>query len=140
MIGLVRVFCLLTVASLTACVDPLREYDGPYPTQSDIVDEVAVVRDTTVGPDNGILAVVADRVRFTTSGDPHNVDRIVELNARDVNAAAMALRLAPGDTIRFSSRYQYTYLNGFVVPIPDWPGPRGVPYPVAYHLLTAISR
>jgi len=136
--GLAAVVLTVSVIPLAGCGKLLGVYDGPYPATNDITSDVAVVRDISPGP--GVAIYVADRVRFLAS-NPHDVNRLVELNDREVPAQAAELHLSVGDTIRFSSRYEYTHMQGFAVTIPDWPGPGNPSYfPVARHVLTAISR
>jgi hypothetical protein len=117
-----------------------EKYRGPQPSQEDITNEVAIVRDVDV-TESGHTALLIDRVRYVQAGDPHNVNRAVSVRSgaamRDTVAA---LNLAAGDTVLISSHYQGNESVIGIRSVPNWPGHNAYQYPIAVHAITAIAR
>ena len=134
----------LVPAVLAGCLfgDLLVEYDGPMPEKVGLVDELVVLREVQVstlrpGEPGGFYA---DRVRYVQSGQPHDINRIVNVTAASLQPQFAALNPQVGDTMRISTVYDQTYWAGVHGPVPDWPNGRLEEYPVGFHTLTAIRR
>ncbi|HYW08038.1 MAG TPA: hypothetical protein VE913_13840 [Longimicrobium sp.] len=120
----------------------LPHYTGPRPAQDPISAERVVVRRTIprVGsPEVG--GFYADRLRFVDAGQPHDVNRVVNVDAGDLLPQLSALGIQVGDTLRISTRYFGTYTEGLPRgTVPGWPGHDSIEYPMGYHTLTAVAR
>lgn len=134
--------CALQAAGCNALSDFVsgEKYRGPRPAEENISNEVAIVRGADV-TESGQTVLLIDRVRYTDGGDPHNVNRVVQVRSgaamRDMVAA---LNLGVGDSVLISSQYQgYTNVIG-INSVPNWPGHTAYEYPIAIHSVTAISR
>ncbi|HEX7241817.1 MAG TPA: hypothetical protein VF263_16165 [Longimicrobiaceae bacterium] len=141
----IRSACLGVLVLLAGC-DTLfgsltGAYRGPRPSETDIAGETVVVRTVDTQPATGIRFYHVDRVRFLDAGDPHHVDRVVEVHSRDVQPAVERLALKVGDRVRISTRYVETRLvGGLGDRVPDWPGHGYDEYPIGFHALTSVER
>src|SRR5215213_8938859 len=97
--------CAVTVAGCNALSDFVsgEKYRGPRPAEEDIATEVAIVRSADV-TESGQTVLLIDRVRYVDAGDPHNVNRVVQVRSgaamRDTVAA---LNLGRGDRVLIST-------------------------------------
>lgn len=134
--------CALQVAGCNALSDFVsgEKYRGPRPAEEDISNEVGIVRSAEV-TGSGQTVLLIDRVRYADAGDPHNVNRVVQVRSgaamRDTVAA---LNLGRGDRVLISTEYQgVTNVIGNLS-VPDWPGHNAYEYPIGIHAATAIAR
>lgn len=134
--------CAQQVAGCNALSDFIsgEKYRGPRPAEEDISNEVAIVRSADV-TESGQTVLLIDRVRYVEAGDPHNVNRVVQVRSgaamRDTVAA---LNLGRGDRVLISTDYQgVTNVIGDMS-VPDWPGHTAYEYPIGIHAVTAITR
>jgi hypothetical protein len=141
--GLRRSVFLVPVL-FTGCLfgDLLVEYHGPMPEKVGLDDEVVVLREVLVssaspGESGGFYA---DRVRYVLSGRPHDINRIINVSAGQLQSQFAALNPQIGDTMRISTVYDRTYWAGVHGDVPDWPNGKLEEYPVGFHTLTAIRR
>jgi hypothetical protein len=143
-LGIVRRSVLLAPALLAGCLfgDLLVEYHGPMPEKTGLYDEVVVVREVQAIPlpPNQTGGFYADRVRYVLSGQPHDINRIINVSAGQLQSQFAALNPQVGDTMRISTVYDRTYWAGVHGPVPDWPNGKLEEYPVGFHTLTAIRR
>jgi hypothetical protein len=122
---------------LAACDGLLGIYNGPQPAQTDITEEVVVVRSWDVTP-SGQHQYIMDRVRFTEAGDPHNVNRVVWVSTTEATAAAViGLDLQTGDRVTISTEFSGVRQIGELTEVPNWPGHRSTEYPIGVHLFTS---
>ena len=135
---------LLIPAVLAGCLfgDLLVEYHGPMPEKKGLDDELVVLRSVhpssiRAGEPGGFSA---DRLRYVLSGHPHDINRIVNVSAVELQPQLAALAPRVGDTLRISTVYDRTYWSGAYGPVPDWPNGKLEEYPVGFHTLTAIRR
>lgn len=139
-----RAMLVLLVLVPVACSSILDSllgiYQGPMPDQADIVNEVVIVRIVSTQPSTGIQNFYLDRVRFLEANDPHNVNRVVEATARDVQGRVDELGLRVGDRIRISTRFFGTMRTAGLHQVPNWPGHDYFEYPIGFHFLTAVER
>lgn len=141
-----RIALVLVCVSQAAACDMLgnlmfgEKYEGPPPAAESIHRETAVVRRIDVPP-SGPAVLLIDRVRFTEAGDPHNVNRVVRVVARDaVRDELAALNLGRGDLVVLSTRFNGTVNAIGSMNVPDWPGHGAYEYPIGVHALTEIAR
>lgn len=141
-----RLVLVLVCVSATAACDILSDvmwgpsYEGPQPAAESIIGEYAVVRRINVPP-SGPAVLLIDRVRFVEAGDPHNINRVVDVVAREaMREQVVALNLSRGDTVVISAEFTGIVTRVGSLPVPDWPGHRAYEYPMAYHALTEIAR
>jgi len=137
------VLLTLVVLSAAGCkVHPAElvgGYGGPNPQRVPIVEEVVVVRALFRGPGGGVSSMYGDRVRYIET-EPHNVNRVVQIEPRELQSTVEALNLKVGDRIRISTRFVgYTDGPGSQY-IPDWPYDKYFEYPIGHHFLTAVAR
>ncbi|HST63178.1 MAG TPA: hypothetical protein VLK84_30995 [Longimicrobium sp.] len=134
--------CALPVAGCDSIADLMfgENYEGPPPAEEDITNEVAVVRSTVVA-ESGLIVLLVDRVRYVDAGDPHNVNRVVQVYSGDaMRETVAALNLSAGESVLISTEYQsYTNVMG-IRSVPNWPGHNAYEYPIAIHGVTAIAR
>ena len=135
---------VLVPAVLAGCLfgDLLVEYHGPMPEKVGLVDELVVLREVLVsssypGEPGGFYA---DRLRYVQNGQPHDINRIVNVTSGPLQAQFAALNPQVGDTMRISTVYDRMYWAGVHGPVPDWPNGKLEEYPVGFHTLTAIRR
>jgi hypothetical protein len=134
--------CALPMAGCDALGDLIlgENYSGPRPAEEDVSNEVAIVRSADV-TESGQTVLVIDRVRYVDAGDPHNVNRVVEVRSGvAMRDAVAALNLGRGDRVLISTEYQgVTNVIGDMS-VPDWPGHTAYEYPIGIHAVTAITR
>ncbi len=129
---------VLLLAAL-GCTNALSPYDGPQPSQEDVLGEVVTVRYVRT-PVQGQLSFIVDRTRFVEAGDPHNVDRVIMVFTTEATAAQVsALDLQPGDRVTISTVYSGRREVGELSQVPNWPGHRYREYPIATHLFTSAE-
>jgi hypothetical protein len=141
-----RPVLLLAVLVLAGCGDILAgtswdRYRGETPATQNITGEVVIVRILSRGlSGNEITHFYVDRIRYLTENDPHNVNRIVQATAREIQPRVHSLNLQEGDTLRISSRYEGLANGNAHAKIPNWPGHRYVEFPIGFHVLEAIEK
>jgi hypothetical protein len=140
--GFLAAALLVPVAvALAGCEFSLGGYVGPRPDGAALVNEVVVIR--RLGRPDGdperVAAFFADRVRFVAAGDPHNVNRIVQVTSGELETDPHLAGAQVGDTLRITTRYDRTYYTSVSAPVPDWPGHDHYEYPIAYHTLVAVG-
>jgi hypothetical protein len=135
----------LITLPLAGCGDILEgsfwgTYKGELPVEQRIEDERVIVRIISTSPGFNIQNFYVDRVQYLEANDPHNVNRIVEVTAREVQPLVDQLKLQVGDTIRISTRYEGIATGSKRQAIPDWPGHRYREFPIGFHALTAVEK
>ena len=134
--------CALPMAGCDTIADFMfgENYEGPPPAQEDISNEMAIVRSTYV-PESGRTSLLIDRVRYVDAGDPHNVNRAVQVSSGDAMLEAVAaLNLAVGDSVLISTRYQGIVRVVNIQSVPNWPGHKAYEYSIGFHVVTEIAR
>ncbi|HEX8359005.1 MAG TPA: hypothetical protein VF613_02730 [Longimicrobium sp.] len=133
--------CLLSAAACeSAALTLIGAYPGPNPDRTDIVAETVIVRTAREQAETGIEFFLFDRVRVLKT-KPHDINRIVEVMSRDIQAEVSRLDLQVGDTILISTRYVADREAGELGEyVPDWPFDKYGEYPIGFHTLTAVER
>ncbi len=136
-------FTVVAVALASGCGDVLASfsdtYTGPAPSREDIAAETVVIRRVTEQPGTGIQFFWVDRERYL--GDPHDINRIVELTSRGMQAEVAAMRLETGDRVRVSTRFvSLMEAGGLSRYFHDWPYDRYWEYLIGQHDITAVER
>ncbi len=145
-IRLPRLTLLLMTLVVAGCGDILAGtawgwYRGERPTTQNIAGEVVIVRILSRGlSGNEITHFYVDRIRYLTGNDPHNVNRIVQATAREIQPRVHSLNVQEGDTLRISSRFEAVANGNAHAKIPNWPGHRYVEFPIGFHVLEAIEK
>ena len=135
---------LASMVSIAGCESALLTligaYPGPGPDQTDIAAETVIVRTASEQAETGIEFFLVDRVHLLKTR-PHDINRVVEVMSRDVQAEVSELGLQVGDTIRISTRYVSNREAGDLGKyVPNWPFDKYGEYPIGFHTLTAVER
>ena len=115
-------------------------FPGPPPDQVGLTGETVIIRRARQTPETGMHYFYVDRVRLLET-DPHNINRVIEVRANELQARVDSLALKVGDRVVINTRYLADTEAGELSPyIPNWPFDRYGEYPVGLHALTAIER
>jgi hypothetical protein len=114
-------------------------YRGPQPLSQGLSGETVVIRRVTVLPAGS--AFIVDRVRFVEAGDPHDINRVVEVVTTEATRNQVSgLNLRAGDRVILSTEFQSITTQVGALGIPDWPGPGRYEYPIGFHSITSVAR
>jgi hypothetical protein len=132
-----NVALVVGAALVTAGCDLLNitgAYRGPFPAQVGLQAEEVILRRA----DNDRVQLILDRTRY--SGDPHHVDRVIQVVTTPMTAQVLAMDLKAGDRLVVSTEFVQIGEIVDLPEIPDWPGHDYVEFPIGSHRLTAIAR
>jgi hypothetical protein len=114
-------------------------YRGPQPLAESLSGETVVIRRVTVLPAGS--AFIVDRARFVEAGDPHNINRVVEVVTTEATRNQVSgLNLRAGDRVILSTQFQSITTQVGALGIPDWPGPGRYEYPIGFHSFSSVAR
>lgn len=130
----------LLAAGCSGIMDSVSgRYRGPQPLSEGLSGEVVVIRRATALPAGS--AFIVDRVRFVEAGDPHNINRVVEVVTTEATRNQVGgLNLRAGDRVVLSTAFQAITTQVGSLGIPDWPGPGRYEYPIGFHHITSVAR
>jgi hypothetical protein len=129
----------LGAVALVACTNALAPYRGPQPDAVPLVNEAVVIR-VVEAPLLGQYSYIVDRERFVAAGDPHNVNRIVWIFAKEGDLEGVpGPALQPGARVVVTTEYVGARSVGALPEIPDWPGHGYYLYPVGWHRIVSLQ-